>query len=187
MEDGGMKKPNQWIMRARLARARSAVGAPIRYGLGRGGFDPTHPLPTKDGRCDCSGFVAWVLGMSRKPKLTRPWWIESTNVWRDANGRQSVFVKLDGPVPGCVVVVPDKNGHEGHIGIYAGADGRTRAPRVVDCSLGRDGIAEHRQHAFARSDAVYCVLRQDMEHTEDADGGGSALRGVELPAQSADP
>lgn len=157
-----MQKPNEAIMRARLARARSAIGAPIRYKLGHGGFDPGHPLPSKDGLCDCSGFVAWVLGISRRPKPSRLWWIESTNVWRDANGRQSAFVKLDEPVPGCIVVYPDSGGRQGHIAVYSGRDARSKAPRVVECSAGADGIREGLQRAFVRGDTVYCVLRQDL-------------------------
>ena len=161
--------PNTHIaLRMKLDRAMTAVDKGITYQLGHGGFYPADPLPTRDGTCDCSGFVAWVLGLSRKPKLLRPWWLETSAIWRDATGKRRVFVALDRPVMGCVVVYPDARGHQGHVGIYTGAlahdvHDHVAAVGVVDCSLGQNGIVDHLQSAFARRpDTVYCALRQDM-------------------------
>ena len=44
-----------------IFNAKSAINQRIRYNLGSGGFDPKYKLPTKDGLCDCSGFVCWAL------------------------------------------------------------------------------------------------------------------------------
>lgn len=49
-----------------VGRAMSAVNQGIRYKLGKGGMNPGSPTPAASGQCDCSGFVAWCLFMSRK-------------------------------------------------------------------------------------------------------------------------
>lgn len=144
-----------------LNRARTAIGRGIRYGLGKGGMKPTSPLPDDGtGRCDCSGFVAWVLGMSRKPKLTRLWWWETSNIYRDAVGKQKVVVRLTKAVPGCVIVFPDNGGKEGHVGIVASVDGG-HAETVVDCAS--KGITEQTAAYFHRHGAIYCALKQDVK------------------------
>ncbi len=49
-----------------LLRVHAVVGLPIEYRLGGGGMDPTSPTPAdRQGTVDCSGFVAWALGLSR--------------------------------------------------------------------------------------------------------------------------
>lgn len=144
-----------------LNRARSAIGHEIRYGLGKGGNNPQSPLPDDGtGRCDCSGFVAWVLGMSRKPKITRRWWIETTNIYRDATGPQKVFQRIKKAVPGCVIVFPDTNGHEGHVGIVSAVNEWGDATMVVDCA--KRGITEQSDKYFERNHAIYCMLKQDV-------------------------
>ncbi|MCW5943287.1 MAG: CHAP domain-containing protein [Fimbriimonadaceae bacterium] len=146
-----------------LHRARSAVGLGTEYRLGRGGFKPT-ALWT-DRSSDCSGFVAWVLGLSRVPKLSRPWWIETTAIHRDATGKRRVFERIFEPTPGCVVVYPDLNGAQGHVGIVASVSPLT----VVDCSLGsfrafHEAIREHNGTAFERrTDAIFVCLKQDAK------------------------
>ena len=141
-----------------LERARTALSHDITYKMGHGGNYPGHPLPTDDQECDCSGFVAWCLSLGRAPKHGRTWWIETTAVWEDATGKQTVFVKIPHPVPGCCVVYPDHEGHQGHIGIVANP---ALPYTVVDCSASKDGIAEHLQTAFAKNPkTVFCVLRR---------------------------
>lgn len=90
-----------------IARARSAIGC-CAYGLGKGGMNPRSAIPASRGKCDCSGFVAWVLGMSRMPKPTRLWWIETSAIVRDATGKQSVFVQIARPIRGCISVYADR-------------------------------------------------------------------------------
>lgn len=150
-------KPNPEAMKAKLARARSAVDQGITYKLGKGGVFPNAKLPSNPFKqCDCSGFVAWVLGISRVPKPSRRWWIETTNIYRDAIGPQTVFARIPEPVPGCVVVFPDREGHEGHVGIVS----QSYPLRVVDC--GSPGITERGGGYFERNHAIYCVLAQDL-------------------------
>lgn len=119
-----------------LARAHSAVGQGIRYRLGKGGMSPGSPLPSAGGLCDCSGFVAWCLGMSRKTSQAfyvhfNGGWIETTGVWTDIGSSVGIFEAS--PVrPGAVYVFPDGDGHQGHIGVIVDED------HVIHCSLGND-------------------------------------------------
>ena len=79
-----------------LARANSAVGQGIRYKLGKGGMSPGSPTPASSSQCDCTGFVAWCLGFSRK--LTEHFyvqfnggWFETTAVWTDIGSSVGIF------------------------------------------------------------------------------------------------
>jgi hypothetical protein len=119
-----------------LARANAAVSQGIRYKLGRGGMNPGSPTPGSDGECDCSGFVAWCLGMSRQTSDLfyvhfNGGWIETSAVWNDVGASTGIFDPATRRA-GAVVVYPDANHHEGHIGILIDAD------HVVHCSKGND-------------------------------------------------
>jgi hypothetical protein len=119
-----------------LARANAAVSQGIRYKLGKGGMNPGSPTPGDDGLCDCSGFVAWCLGMSRHTSERfyvnfNGGWIETTAVWTDVGRAVGIFDEAS-KRPGAVVVYPDEHGHEGHIGIIIDANS------VVHCSRGND-------------------------------------------------
>lgn len=124
-------------VQAVLARAHVATGQGIRYGLGKGGMNPGSPTPGSGGRCDCSGFVAWSLGFSRKLNEAfyrnfNGGWFETTAVWTDIGSSVGILEALDKPRPGAIVVYPDHDGHEGHIGIMVDSD------HVVHCSMGND-------------------------------------------------
>jgi hypothetical protein len=149
------------------------LGKGCRYKLGRGGFDPwaAYPWPAGyDARCDCSGFVAWVLGMRRDQiNARKPWskllpWIETSLVWKDATGKQLVFVRLLRPEPGCLVVVPDRGVHQGHIAIVTDVR-HTHDYDVVDCSArgDREGINERPATWFLnQANAAFVALREDL-------------------------
>lgn len=172
-----MKRIREEVVARRLALARRVVQAQeldvtkrVQYRLGQGGFHPEDPWPTRSGGCDCSGWCSYAMGLSRKPKISRPWWIETTNVYRDATKKQKVFVKLDAPQAGCFVVYPDyeSNGRhrEGHIALVVGVvNGRII---VVDCAPSNDrrvGYAIARRDAtvlFASKNAIYVALKQDL-------------------------
>ena len=119
-----------------LARAQAAVAQGIHYKLGKGGMNPGSPTPAADGLCDCSGFVSWCLGMSRKTSDRfyvnfNGGWIETTAVWTDIGSPVGIFESI-AKKPGAVVVYPDANGHQGHIDIIVDAT------HVVHCSHGND-------------------------------------------------
>jgi len=109
----------------------------IRYGLGKGGMNPGSPTPASNGLCDCSGFVAWSLGFSRKINERfyvrfNNGWFETTAVWTDIASPVGILEEIDKPRAGAVVVYPDRDGHQGHIGILVDDD------KVVHCSMGND-------------------------------------------------
>lgn len=119
-----------------LARANAAAGQDIKYGLGKGGMNPGSPTPASDGQCDCSGFVSWCLGLSRQVseqfyKLFNGGWIETTAVWTDISSPVGMF-EIGTERPGAVIVYPDADGRQGHIGIIV------EPGRVVHCSQGND-------------------------------------------------
>jgi hypothetical protein len=47
-----------------LARARTALGKTIEYKLGKGRMNPGPATPPPAGQGDCSGHIAWCLGLS---------------------------------------------------------------------------------------------------------------------------
>lgn len=146
-----------------LNRARSGIGKGVRYKLGRGGFDVKHAndVAWDQKRCDCSGFVSWVLQTRRAPKPGRPFWIETTAVFKDATRTRQVFAQIADPVPGCLVVFPDRERphHEGHIGVVSAVRSKTDYD-VVDCTS--KGITEHSGAYFVKRHAIFCVLKQDL-------------------------
>ena len=91
--------------------------------------------------CDCSGFVCWVLGVSRNPAPQR--WINTDSVWDDATGSGVQFRKIDHAVPGCLVVYPQAGSGErfGHIALVTEATADGRAARIVHCSAANFGSA----------------------------------------------
>lgn len=138
-----------------VAKARSAVGKGITYKLGHGGKFPTDLLPTRDGMCDCSGFVSWVCGFNRSGKGTLGTDIFTGSIYNDANGPQKLFRKLPGPQPGCIVVYPAQGpGKFGHTAIVVDTGKMT----IVDCSDGKGGITEHSGSYFLKAKGVtFCV------------------------------
>ena len=93
-------------------------------------------VPASSSQCDCTGFVAWCLGFSRK--LTEHFyvqfnggWFETTAVWTDIGSSVGIF-EPSSKKPGAVIVYPDAHGHQGHIGIIVDAT------HVVHCSSGND-------------------------------------------------
>lgn len=117
-----------------LQRATSALGLRTVYALGKGGFDPTEPMTPS---CDCSGFVAWAIGIPRELPPGSNKWLSTDTYW---NGGTPVIVNLCQQIqlqqaqPGDLLVYPDSEGHQGHIGIITQVD--TNSTSVIHCSLG---------------------------------------------------
>lgn len=160
------------VSAARVARARSAVGKGVLYKLGHGGTDPKAPLPSKTKYCDCSGFIAWVIGLNRAPKPSRPWWIETTNICVDAKSGKpsSIFVKLSAPEPGCLVAYPDRivagKVRQGHVALVSAFQGNRFM--CIDCGAGNGGktVEAIRERdltdLFNSKGAIFVALRQDL-------------------------
>jgi hypothetical protein len=94
----------------------------MEHQLGKGGFKPALDAPAPASQCDCSGYIAWCLGIPRR--VNDPFyiqnnggWLETTGVYKDILSPYGFFKALDAPRIGCVVVYPNQNGHQGHIGL----------------------------------------------------------------------
>lgn len=145
-----------------IQRARTAVQKGISYQLGSGGMDPAYRLPTKNKLCDCSGFVCWVLGVSRKSEI--PFykryggWIYTDSMVDDIKSSSGIFEGLNEPEPGCAVVFGAGN-KIGHVGIVSEvANGKMK--RVIHCSSGNqrafnDSIWETSPSVFDRADTLW--------------------------------
>jgi hypothetical protein len=151
-----------------LLRARSQIGIGTRYKLGAGGFSGATPAPGGGGghasdECDCSGFVTWALGMSRHTrneyytlKLGTEW-ISTVSMFEDCGDSAGLFLSVDIPVPGCIIVYPDGAlgpKRQGHVGIVSRVvDGEVAA--IIHCSAGNfrsggDAIAENLDATWTR-------------------------------------
>lgn len=144
-----------------INKARSVIGKRIVYKLGAGGMDEKYPLPTKNGECDCSGFVCWVLGLSRKTKIPfyQPGgWIYTDSMVEDINRNAGIFDRLTVPEVGCIVVYGA--GKEiGHVGFISEVE-NGKMKKVIHCSSGnyksfKDAIQETSPKVFERADALW--------------------------------
>lgn len=121
-----------------VARAQSAIAGGCIYKLGKGGFDPKALYPwNKQMACDCSGFMAWCLGVSRK--TDNPWyaaynggWLETSAIVRDAVNPYGIFTEVAryDVMPGDILVWGDSGGAQGHVGVLSGSY------TVIHCSKG---------------------------------------------------
>lgn len=161
-----MPKPLQLSVAQILNRARIAIKQTAPYKLGAGGMDPATQAPGgKAGDpCDCSGFIAWCLGMSRHTdhpfyQKYNGGWLETTAVTRDILLPQAgLFIRvagLDWAVPGDVIVWGDKGKSQGHIGLISEVDGA----RVIHCSKGNQratgsAIQETGPEIFVKNQAL---------------------------------
>lgn len=110
-----------------IARARSAVDAPITYSMRHGGGSASDALPgaVVDGvrYCDCTQFIAWVYGYERGG-------LNTDGIIRDAAGPQTRWRKVGRPEVGGIAVFgglfgPDgKRIKPGHVYVI------TEAPRL---------------------------------------------------------
>lgn len=147
-----------------IAKARGAIGRGCIYALGHGGMDPTTPEPWDHEKlCDCTGFLAWVIGRSRKTDdpVYGEWsggWLNSAAIFRDTQDPRGIFeaVEWKHATPGDIVVfaaVP-----HGHVGLVTevGPEGPSK---VVHCSHGAyihhgDAIMETGPEVFVHNGAV---------------------------------
>lgn len=152
-----------------VSRARSAIGHGCVYQLGKGGMHPENLQPWPPSMpnlgCDCSGFVAWCLGVSRSLAKNHPHyefggWFETSAVARDAKSEFGFVNEVLWTLaqPGDILVWGDHDGHQGHIGIVSEADA-TGPTRVVHCSKGNwrttgDAIQETDVAIFKANGAI---------------------------------
>ena len=145
-----------------IIRARTAIDKGIRYRLGSGGMKPELQSPTSDNFCDCSGFVCWVLGISRKTTSSFyekfGGWIYTDSMVADINSSAGIFEKLNTPEVGCIIVYGAGN-KIGHVGIVSEVD-NGKMSKVIHCSKGNDtnyndSIKETNPSGFNRIDSLW--------------------------------
>ena len=152
-----------------ITRAKSSTNKGIRYKLGSGGMNPSLPLPTSNKLCDCSGFVCWVLGLSRE--TTIPFykklggWIYTDSMVSDINSPSGIFERITTPEVGCIVVY-GAGAQIGHVGIVSEVV-NGKMSKVIHCSSGNDkkyndSIQETSPSVFNRADALWGRFSQVM-------------------------
>jgi hypothetical protein len=174
-----------------LARARSAADQGIRYVLGKGGFTPTDPM---DIESDCSGFVAWAIGIPRELPPGSGRWLQTTTYWEGGgNVGAGLFDETDRTraEPGDLYVYPDNRGKQGHIGIISEVQSE-QPSKVMHCSKGNlirhgDAIKETDPAVFTRHPKTrimkidYAALRALFDIPE------PDLEAVEVPVAGVEP
>lgn len=123
---------------ASLNAAQAAEVGPVAAAMGIDTADPDLHLPA----CDCTGFVCWALGFSRRAPAATSYttpdgWIYTNSIWKDAIGPGNRFTRLARARPGCLVVYPSDRAaglNYGHVAIVVDVDAQGRATRIVHCS-----------------------------------------------------
>ena len=139
-----------------LQRARTGLEATITYVLGQGGFDPTKMLTQK---CDCSGFVAWAIGIPREFPPGSSRWLDTDAYWNGggaaAHAAGFPLLRNIAPAdaePGDIIVYPDQGSSQGHMGMISGVDQQGKL-KVIHCSKGNftnfhDATRETNSHVW---------------------------------------
>lgn len=154
-----------------LRRARRSVNKGVEYVLGKGGFDPAKPLGA---RSDCSGFVAWALGIPRE--FPQGSWLQTTSYWQGGHAPgQGLFDPVEAADcrPGDIIVYPDQGRKQGHMGIVTQVT-NGRADKVIHCSSGNfrrhgDAILETDTAVFDRNLKTR-IVRADFPALRDIAG-----------------
>ncbi|UAY53243.1 CHAP domain-containing protein [Ferruginibacter albus] len=156
-----------------LDRARSLLGRHVTYKLGQGGFNPDQVPDQFNGtQLDCSGFVAWCLGINRH--IANQFyatingengrgWFETSAVYKDAQNSAGILTQITNPIPGCIAVYGDYSidgiNHQGHIGIITEVDIYHKPIKVIHCSASNynttgDAVQENASQALINNNKV---------------------------------
>ncbi|MBL8340186.1 MAG: CHAP domain-containing protein [Rubrivivax sp.] len=85
--------------------------------------------------CDCSGFVAWALGVARQQPLAGSEWMNTDSIHADATRGHSQFEVVTVAQPGDFLVYPSPGKPKpGHIGIVSEVDAAGRPLKVIHCA-----------------------------------------------------
>jgi len=146
-------------LREVLKRAKSAISRKIRYGLGYGGLNPDAPGPeSAEGLCDCSGFVCWCLGFSRKVDDVKyvefnGGWVNTDAMIQDGKYWGRLFTILDEPKVGCLIVYGSGKGRRyGHVGIVVSVT-KGKVEKVIHCS--KENERRYGNAVWETDDAVW--------------------------------
>lgn len=119
-----------------LQRAHSALGKNTKYVLGKGGINPANPLTPQ---CDCSGFIAWAIGIPRQlPPVAAGGWLSTDEYWAGGKPiKKGLFIPitLKEAIAGDLLVYPDSGGNQGHISLVNQAENGMPS-YIIHCSSG---------------------------------------------------
>jgi hypothetical protein len=118
-----------------MERAYSALRLTTQYKLGEGGFNPVEPLTPQ---CDCSGFIAWTIGIPREFPPGSNKWLSTTEYWTGGFPVQPGLlsqVELHQAQVGDLLVYPHQNGQVGHIALINEVSNNQPA-QILHCSSG---------------------------------------------------
>jgi len=105
------------------------------YKLGKGGFDPTKAFTPQ---CDCSGFIAWAIGIPRELPPKSGKWLSTDQYWAGGKPvKSNLFTQktLSEAAVGDLLVYPDSGGGQGHIALINQMD--VNMPSfIIHCSSG---------------------------------------------------
>lgn len=152
-----------------LKRAHDCLNKNTVYKLGKGGINPTNPL-TK--QCDCSGFVAWAIGIPRELPPRSGKWLQTTTYWQGGgNVGRGLFdqVSAHNAIVGDIFVYPDVGRRQGHMGIISEVT-NGRPTKVIHCSKSNDrnGDAIQETHtAIFDNNAKSRIMRIDFAALRD--------------------
>lgn len=144
-----------------VSRALGMVEQGIEYELGKGGMNPNLPTPAPHGLCDCSGFIAWCFGISRKtehPFYVRYMggWFDTSMIYKDVGHTAGLFEQLATPRKGAIIVFGDRTTQtgrkQGHIGLITALNPDGSIRNVVHCSKGNSDLGDAIQ---VTDDAVF--------------------------------
>ena len=164
---------------AMVDRAKTCLPVDFRYSLGCGGWEPTDKLPAtlvwrrpkgkflpvKALWCDCSGFISWLIGLSRKHTIVPGLWgISSVSIYRDAvdTSKQKYFRTLlptEQVEAGDFLVYPDYRDPEtgkskqGHCAIVVNPAFHI----VIDMASSTDGVTRRVASYWSKSVVVRYV------------------------------
>jgi hypothetical protein len=130
-----------------LQRAQGVLHRNTVYKLGKGGMDPSKPLTIQ---CDCSGFIAWAIGIPRELPPQSNKWLSTDEYW--AGGKPTkpnlcTQISLNQAAVGDLLVYPDSGGSQGHIALVT-AVADNRPSLIIHCS---NGNFKHFQDAIRQT------------------------------------
>ena len=158
---------------ARMARAQSAIGRGTRYLRNRNPPSPLLDVWPAGIQADCSGLIAWIHGLTRRPDKFRDLGENASTLYTDTfyddivlAGRQRYFRRRREPSVGDIVVYPHWfDGTEedaGHIAFITQVTSTTEY-QIIDCSktvFDEQGDTTPRE----RSGAVFNTHRAFIEN-----------------------
>jgi hypothetical protein len=148
-------------LRQRVALARRTVNLGMSL-AGDATVEPLHALDVGDALFNCANFLPYVLGVEARHGPNGESFFNAEHIYADATGQQTMFTRIEAPVPGCLIVVPANPGEDEFVGIIT----KTEPMMGISCNksnLPEPIIEADFSHACSRPNRIYCVLTNDLQ------------------------